>query len=131
MTWATSLTDVTYTDANVTAGIKYYYVVTAVNAVGESIGSNEASATLLPVVVPDTGRAILTIYLTNGAEKEYDLSMTEVNAFIDWYDQKDAGVGEAKYAFTKTWNQGPFTSRKDYVIFDKILTFSVDEYSAE
>ncbi|MEC0170826.1 galactose oxidase [Paenibacillus graminis] len=56
--------------------------------------------------------------------------MTEVNAFIDWYDQKDAGTGPAKYAFKKVWNKGPFSKRTEYVIFDKILTFNVDEYTA-
>ncbi|MNI97240.1 hypothetical protein D3C73_1558500 [compost metagenome] len=57
--------------------------------------------------------------------------MTEVNAFIDWYDQKDAGVGPSKYAFIKTWNKGPFTKRTEYVVFDKILNFNVDEYAAD
>ncbi|QJD87600.1 bacterial surface protein [Cohnella herbarum] len=73
-------------------------------------------------------RALLTITMTNGLEKEYDLSMAEVNAFISWFDAKDAGSGPAKYKFVKTWNKGPFKSRAEYVIFDKILTFDVDEY---
>jgi hypothetical protein len=76
----------------------------------------------------DTGRAILSITMTNGFEKEYDLSMSQVNAFLAWYDAKDAGTGPARYAFTKTWNKGPFKSRTEYVIFDKILTFEVNEY---
>lgn len=126
-TIASNVTNATYADTNVTSNVKYYYVVTAVNVVGESIGSKEATA----IIVPETGRAILTIYLNNGTEKEYDLSMTEVNAFIDWYDQKDAGVGMAKYAFIKTWNKGPFAKRTEYVVFDKILTFNVDEYASE
>ncbi|MBY0012653.1 fibronectin type III domain-containing protein [Paenibacillus typhae] len=126
-TIASNVTNTTYTDINVATGVKYYYVVSAVNGAGEGEDSNEVSA--MPLV--DNGRAILTIYLTNGTEKEYDLSMTEVNAFIDWYDQKDAGVGPAKYAFTKAWNKGPFLKRTEYVVFDKILTFSVDEYEAD
>ncbi|AIQ31265.1 hypothetical protein P40081_26195 [Paenibacillus sp. FSL P4-0081] len=130
-TIASNVTNATYTDINVTSDVKYYYVVTAVNAAGESISSNETSAIPLAATVPDNGRAILTIYLNNGTEKEYDLSMTEVNAFIDWYDQKDAGVGTAKYAFIKAWNKGPFIKRTEYVVFDKILTFNVDEYAAE
>jgi hypothetical protein len=126
--FANSVTDPSYTDITVTNGKTYYYIVTASNSGGESINSNEASATPQGGV---GGRAILTIYLTNGAEKEYDLSMNEVNAFIDWYDQKDAGVGTAKYAFIKTWNKASFIKRTEYVIFDKILNFNVDEYSAE
>jgi hypothetical protein len=76
----------------------------------------------------DSGRAILVITMINEVVKEYDLSITEVNEFIDWYDLKDAGTGSAKYAFNKTWNQGPFEKRTEYVIFDKILTFEVNEY---
>lgn len=114
----------TYSDKSVMNGTTYYYVVTATNASGESAPSNEASAT--PNV---TGRAILTITMTNGIEKEYDLSMDEVNAFISWYEAKDSGPGSAIYTFNKYWNKGPFKARTEYVIFDKILTFDVDEYN--
>ncbi|MNC79679.1 hypothetical protein D3C75_1322250 [compost metagenome] len=56
--------------------------------------------------------------------------MEEVNAFISWYENKLAGIGTASYAIDKhDNNKGPFSSRKEYVIFDKILTFSVDEYT--
>ncbi|WP_235847607.1 hypothetical protein [Paenibacillus tuaregi] len=74
-------------------------------------------------------RALLTITMLNGMEKEYDLSAQEVSAFINWYDAKDAGNGPAKYVFNKTWNKGPFSKRTEYVIFDKILTFEVSEYT--
>ena len=33
-----------FSDASATAGTTYYYVVTAVNSVGESVKSNEANA---------------------------------------------------------------------------------------
>ncbi|MEC0248696.1 fibronectin type III domain-containing protein [Paenibacillus chitinolyticus] len=121
-----------YAIPNLVNGTTYYFVVTAtVNGV-ESGFSNEASATPQagkePNPNPSVERAILTIYLTNGTEKEYDLSMTEVNSFISWYDAKDLGGGPAKYKFVKTWNKGPFKNRTEYIIFDKILTFNVDEY---
>jgi len=118
----------TFTDTAVVNGTTYYYVVIATKANGEQILSNEASA--MPITPPNPDRAILTIYISGGQIKEYDLSTTEVNAFISWYDAKDAGNGPAKYAFTKTWNKGPFKTRTEYVIFDKILTFDVDEYDA-
>jgi len=75
------------------------------------------------------GRAILVVTLDTGLEKEYDLAMSEVNAFIDWYENKHAGVGRASYAIDKHENnRGPYKSRKDYLIFDKILTYEVNEY---
>jgi len=120
---ASGVTGNSYTDVSVIPGANYYYVVTTVNGTAESANSNEVA-----IEFPTPTRAILNITMTNGFEKEFDLSTTEVNAFLAWYDAKDAGTGPARYAFTKTWNQGPFKSRTEYVIFDKILTFEVNEY---
>ncbi|MEC0183577.1 ran-binding protein 10 [Paenibacillus peoriae] len=79
---------------------------------------------------PTGDRAILVITLDTGLEKEFDLSKKELNAFIAWYDAKDAGRGTASYAIDKHGNnKGPFSNRKDYVIFNKILMFEVSEYS--
>jgi fibronectin type 3 domain-containing protein len=47
---ATNLTATSYTDTNVVNLTKYYYVVTAVNSVGESTNSSEVAAT--PAVLP-------------------------------------------------------------------------------
>ncbi len=44
---ASGLTGTTYDDATAVTGSTYFYVVTAVNAVGESVWSNEVSATAL------------------------------------------------------------------------------------
>ncbi|MCM3701084.1 kelch-like protein [Paenibacillus macerans] len=79
---------------------------------------------------PTGKRAILVVTMDTGLEKEFDLSMEEVNAFITWYENKQAGTGTASYAVDKhDNNKGPFSVRKDYVIFDKILTFEVNEYN--
>ncbi|MEK4193307.1 hypothetical protein [Paenibacillus sp. FSL L8-0323] len=81
---------------------------------------------------PTGDRAILTITLVNGTEKEYDLPIAEVDAFLKWYDSRDAGRGPGSYAIDKhTNNKGPFSKRKDYVVFDKILTFEVSEYTIQ
>ncbi|WP_338542841.1 hypothetical protein [Paenibacillus tundrae] len=82
-----------------------------------------------PQPQPDSNRAIMVITMTTGLEKEYDLSMQEVNSFIDWYEAKQAGSGRASYAIDKhDNNKGPFKSRKDYILFDRVLTFEVSEY---
>lgn len=83
-----------------------------------------------PDTVVKQNRAILVITMDTGLEKEFDLSMQEINDFIAWYEAKQSGTGKAAYAINKhDNNKGPFTSRKDYVIFNKILTFEVSEYS--
>lgn len=77
-------------------------------------------------------RAILVVTMVSGLEKEFDLSMEEVNDFISWYDQKAAGTGPARYVIDKHENNiGPFDNRKDHVIFGNILTFEVNEYSSK
>ncbi|MGN7413415.1 hypothetical protein [Paenibacillus sp. SAF-068] len=79
---------------------------------------------------PSVGRAILVVTMTTGLEKEFDLPMSDVNAFLNWYDARDVGTGPAKFAINKYGNnKGPFSKRTDYVIFDKILTFEVSEYN--
>ncbi|GAC41337.1 hypothetical protein [Paenibacillus popilliae] len=81
---------------------------------------------------PKGERAILVVTMTTGLEKEFDLSMDEVSTFIAWYENKQAGTGTALYAIDKhNNNKGPFSSRKDYVIYDKILTFEVNEYTVK
>ncbi len=116
-----------------TNGTTYYFVVSAVNNGVESEFSNEASATPQGLVVepeePSGNRAILVVTMTTGLEKEFDLSMQEVNSFIDWYETKQTGSGKASYAIDKhDNNKGPFKSRKDYILFDRVLTFEVSEY---
>lgn len=125
-----------------TNGTTYYFEVSAVVNGVESEYSNEAFATPQeqeqptpeppePTTPeqPSGNRAILVITMTTGLEKEFDLSMQEVNSFIDWYENKQAGVGKASYAIDKhDNNKGPFKSRKDYILFDRVLTFEVSEY---
>ncbi|WP_256701100.1 discoidin domain-containing protein [Paenibacillus sp. P46E] len=91
-----------------------------------------STPTVTPSPTPEqpTGdRAILVVTMNTGLEKEFDLPMSEVNAFLNWYD---TASGTTRYGINKhDNNKGPFNSRKEYVIFDKILTFSVNEYSAK
>lgn len=108
--------------------LEYLYIV-ALDLPGE--GSLEPYNPIPGPSIPEpTGyRAILTIIMLTGLEKEYDLSMSEVDAFVNWYDTKDAGLGPSRYAINKhDNNRGPFSKRTDYVIFNNILTFEISEY---
>lgn len=93
-TIATSVTGTIYTDIAVTNGTTYYYIVTAVNAGGESGNSNEASATTNALT-----RYVLNITMTNGLEQEFDLSKAEFDSYVNWYDSRANGTGLAKYTF--------------------------------
>ncbi|WP_068499071.1 SPRY domain-containing protein [Paenibacillus kribbensis] len=143
---ASDISGTSYTDNKVEENTTYYYVVSTNISSTDQVVSNEASATTLKKSTPDpsepteptepaqpTGdRAILTVTMDNGFDKEFDLSKKELNAFIAWYDAKDAGRGASFFAIDKhNNNKGPFSNRKDYVIFNKILTFEVSEYSTK
>lgn len=55
--------------------------------------NNSSNAISVTLIKPGEVRAILTITMVNGVEKEYDLSGAELNTFFNWYDAKDAGGG--------------------------------------
>ncbi|MED2941884.1 DUF1668 domain-containing protein [Bacillus swezeyi] len=77
----------------------------------------------------EEGDALLVITMVNGLQKEYQLSMKEVNAFLKWYKQRDAGEGPGFYEIDEhDNNKGPFESKKDYVVFKNILMFEVNKY---
>lgn len=98
--------------------------------IDSSPGTTEPEVPTEPEPQPNGDRAILVITMTTGLEKEYDLPLSDVNAFLNWYDLRDAGSGPAKFSINKyNNNKGPFNKRTDYVIFDKILHFEVNEYS--
>ena len=75
--------DVTFSDNNVTAGVTYYYVVTAVNSSGESPYSNQAS--IAPTVSPFIGTGDgLTGKYYNGEDNNFTpLSGTPILTQVD------------------------------------------------
>ncbi|MBB6218004.1 hypothetical protein HNQ80_004141 [Anaerosolibacter carboniphilus] len=121
-----------YTDKGLDNGNTYYYVVSTIIDGVEGPDSNEASATPRGTIVtpqPTGDKAILTITMVNGVEKEYDLPMSKVLESISWYESE--GADKPYFLFDKDFNIGPFKARKDYIAFDKIASFEVNEYDAE
>lgn len=124
----TTSSAITYEDKPLTNGTTYYYVVTAIVNGVESENSNEASATpTAPVVTGNPG--ILEITMVTGEIKEYDLTASEIQSFLTWYDGCSNGVDEAYYMMIKKNNIKPFICRKEYIAFDKISSFEVKEYT--
>jgi hypothetical protein len=124
-----------YIVPNLTNGSTYYFQIVAIFNGVETVISNEAVVTLpgknepSQPPVPSSNRAILVVIMTTGLEKEFDLSMQEVNDFINWYEAKQEVIGKSSYAIDKRDNnKGPFKSRKDYILYDSVLTFEVSEY---
>lgn len=104
-------------------------------------GSNLSASCVVTVMPQGTtptnptdssGSAILNLTMTNGNVKSYTVSMSKVNDFISWYNNRAAGSnGSPYYTFDKTDNLQPFSKKTEYVVFDKISSFEVDEYTKQ
>ncbi|MCW6059673.1 Ig-like domain-containing protein [Clostridium sporogenes] len=80
-------------------------------------------------VEENKNNAILSISLVNGATKEYDVSMQEVEKFINWFEERSNGKGSSLYSFNKKIN--PYKTVKEYIVHDKIASFEVREYEGQ
>ncbi len=82
-----------------------------------------------PTVTTTQNNAIIEITMINGDHKEYEMTSADINNFINWYNTRATGVGIEYYIIDKNYNKGPFISRKEYIVFDKISSFEVMEYN--
>ncbi|WP_024346108.1 hypothetical protein [Lacrimispora indolis] len=92
--------------------------------------SNEASATPTTLVDPNQptgGKALLVITMVTGERKEYEMTSDKINDFMIWYNGKAAS--SPTYMIEKNHNKASFTSRKDYIAYDQISYFEVNEYN--
>lgn len=76
----------------------------------------------------ETAKGILSITMINGLQKDYLLSMKEINDFFNWYKERSFGIGMNFYEINDEHNKGPFTSKKDYVVYQNILMFDIKQY---
>ncbi|MGE6629036.1 Kelch repeat-containing protein [Bacillus sp. NPDC077027] len=117
----------TYTQGNAFNSIEKYSIK---DVTTPDPGTDNGNGTKPDDEVPsEDGDALLIITMVNGLQKEYQLSMKEVNAFLKWYKQRDAGEGPGFYEIDEhDNNKGPFESKKDYVVFKNILMYEVNKY---
>ncbi|YCA23701.1 hypothetical protein M1D85_06260 [Bacillus sp. JZ35] len=76
----------------------------------------------------ETAKGILSITMINGLQKDYLLSIKEINDFLKWYKERSFGIGMNFYEINDEHNKGPFTSKKDYVVYQNILMFDIKQY---
>lgn len=125
-----------YMDTTAEAGKTYFYIVEASEDTGVSNelqlpkgGGNTPDPDPNPDPDPDdptpTGKgAILEINMIDGTAKEFDVSMEDVSKFISEYN----GGSKSYFMFDKPYNKGAFKVRTEYIIFDKIRDFEVNQY---
>jgi len=123
---AENITDTTFVDTNQLKGNTYHYVVRSVNEKGISCHSNEVSVEVENP--PKYKRALLVIRTVNHDWFEYDLTENEINDFVHWYDNVPSEDLKPYYVFDKDFNIGPFQSRKDHIVHNKIVYFEIKEY---
>lgn len=120
---AINVTETTYVDTDVEPGVTYYYVVRAVKRNIVSEDSNIASSR-----IENTNVAILQIKLSTTDIYEYQMTMSEVDDFMNWYIARLNGTGLPFYRFTDKENIEPYSDVNEYIIHDKIVWFKVKEY---
>ena len=122
-------TTTSYVDSSVTGGTKYYYVVTAVNAGGESGYSNEASATpvsgnttnIAATINVLANRHAISPYIYGGAFPQDTPTITDSGlSVVRW-----GGNGASTY----NWQLGTTNADNDYYFED--FTFGALDDSAD
>lgn len=95
-------------------------------------GSNLTATAEVTVKEAETGeignRAILRLTTTNKDIHEYDLSLSEIDQFMNWLDGREVGQGKPYYKFKLNVTTGNIVSRTEYIMYDKIVSFTIDNY---
>lgn len=76
----------------------------------------------------DGNRAKIQITMVTGEIKEFDYSIDVIQDFVDWYDQRSDGNGKSYYIFKKD-KHNPYISRREYLAYDKISSFEIQDYN--
>ncbi|MGE7091108.1 Ig-like domain-containing protein [Lysinibacillus sp. NPDC048646] len=71
----------------------------------------------------ESSSAILSITLVNGITKEYDVTNTVLNNYLNWFE---SAQGTSTFKFSKTIS--PYKKVTEYIVHDKIASFEVREY---
>lgn len=141
--WKSSDPNIVYVDevtGKITATGKGTATITAITTDGTNLKEScivtvMDSVTPTPTPTPTSNptdssdKSVLNITMTNGQVKQYNVTMDTVNKFISWYRLRSAGSGDPFYEFDITQTSSPNIIKTDYVIFNKISSFEVDDYT--
>ena len=107
-------------DGNVTALHEGEAIITA-----KIKGTDSAATSTVIVKKPNNefSNAILSITLVNGITKEYDVTNTVLNNYLNWFK---SAQGTSTFKFSKTIS--PYKKVTEYVVHDKIASFEIREY---
>lgn len=124
--WTSSDPEIASVDdsGNVIAKTAGKVTITAETADGSNLKAN-AEVTVKEEEVDDS-RGILKLITTTDDLHEYDLSKSDIAKFIAWLDTK--GVDKPYYEFKLNVTTGNIDSRTEYIMYDEIVSFVVDEY---
>lgn len=130
--WTSSDPTVVNVDANgkITALKAGTAIITAITTDGSNLKAS-CDVTVAKTVDPTpvvSNRATLTINMVNGSTKQYDLSEDELNSFLNWYNGMANPLSAQCYTFNNPIT-GPYLNNKDYIPFNKIDDFKVQEYT--
>ncbi len=113
---ATSVTATSYTDTGLVNGTTYYYVVTAVNANGESGNSNQASATpTAPDTTPPTAPTLTSVAPPTKGKTSQRLNLmwtaSTDNVGVTGYEiYRATGACTASFSLIATATASPYTN---------------------
>lgn len=128
--WTSSDPTIVSVDENgkITAHEKGTATITATTTDGSNLSAS-CTVMVTALVTPTIGnRATLTINMVNGSTKQYDLSEDELNSFLSWYNGMTNPLSAQCYTFNNPIT-GPYLNNKDYIPFNKIDDFKVQEYT--
>lgn len=92
---------------------------------------NLTDSCLIDIIPSKFSEYTLIINFKNGTVKEYNLTSSQIELFLKWFEIADQKLGKQFFCIDKKVNHAPYISRKEYITFDNIMTFELFEYNTK